>query len=153
MSVQAQDRWTRMTRVIRTMRVEGVSLQKASKEFGLDPRFVIRLGRSALRKTANGQYKAKPTDRLLRVLRVLTLDGLREVATRDSRLATLVGEHANAVQNYLQTGDDSALRKLKRRTITDASGKRVRLLMDLEEINRRGSAGVLSFEYLYARSA
>jgi uncharacterized protein YaaR (DUF327 family) len=78
---------------------------------------------------------------------------LREVALRDSRQASQIAEYANAVQKYLQTGDDSALRKLKRRSITDATGKRVRLLMDLEEIDRLGSAGVLSFESLYARSA
>jgi hypothetical protein len=135
------------------MRRDSVSLQQASREYGIDPRTMIRLGGSALRKAANGRYAAKPIDRLLTVLRVLTRVGLREVAIRDSRLASLVAEHANAVQKYLQTGDDSALRKLKRRSITDARGKRVRLLMDLEEIDRLGSAGVLSFEYLYARSA
>jgi len=152
-SERFQDRWTRVTHAVSKMRADGVSLQQASREYGIDPRTVIRLGGSALRKAANGRYTAKPSDRLLRVLRILTREGLREVAILDSRLASLVAEHANAVQKYLQTGDDSALRKLKRRSITDASGKRVRLLMNLDEINRLGSAGVLSFESLYARSA
>ena len=135
------------------MRADGASLRQAAREYDIDPRTVARLGRSALCKRTNGEYAAKPFDRLLRVLRVLTREGQREVATRDSRLASLVAEHANAVQQYLQTGDDSALRKLKRRTITDASGKRVRLLLDLEQIDLLGSGGLLSFEFLYARSA
>jgi hypothetical protein len=135
------------------MRADGVSLQQASREYRIDPRTVIRLGGSALRKAANGRYAAKPSDRLLRVLQVLTREGRREVAILDSGLASLAGVHANAVQKYLDTGDASALRKLRRRTITDASGKRVRLLMDLDQIDILGSAGVLSFEYLYARSS
>lgn len=153
MSPQSQDRWTRVTHVISKMRAEDISLQKASREYGIDPRTVVRLGRPALRKGANGRYNAKASDRLLRVLVIPTREGLREVALRDSRQASQIAEYANAVQKYLQTGDDSALRKLKRRSITDATGKRVRLLMDLEEIDRLGSAGVLSFESLYARSA
>jgi hypothetical protein len=128
---------------------EGVTLPKASKEFGVSRNDVIELGRSALRKR-NGRYVATKTDRLLRVLNVLLLGGKREIATRDSRQASLVGGHWAAVQRYLQTGDDSALQRFKNKKITDANGKRHLLLTDLDELDRLGRVGVLRFESLYA---
>lgn len=148
-----QDRWTRVTHVISKMRAERVSLQKASREFNLDPRIVARLGKSALRTRKNGQYVAKRTDTLLRILVIPSLDGKggkREVATRDSRVASIVGKFWAAAQKYLQTGHSSALKKLRRKYVVDASGKRIPLLTDLAELDRLGSAGELSFESLYA---
>jgi hypothetical protein len=135
------------------MRAESVSLSEASREFGLDPRTVVRFGKPALKKRANGRYSAKPTDKLLRVLVMPTGDGLREVAVRDSRQATLLAKYWAAIQNYLETGDESALGKIRRKTITNSDGKRVRLIKDFAELDRQGSAGVLSFESLYAKAA
>jgi len=153
MSAQSKETLTRVAHVVTQMRRHCDSLRQAALENRIDPRTVVRLARSALQKDARGRYKARASDHLLRVLRVLTPKGLQEVAIRDSRLASLVAQHANAVRMYLQTGNDSALRMLKRKSITDASGRRVRLLMGLGEIDILGSAGLLSFEYLYARSA
>jgi hypothetical protein len=147
-----QETWDSMAHVISKMRSGHVSLPKAAREFGVDPRQVIKLGRSALRKQKNGRYAARKTDRLLRVLSGLTAKGKREVAVRDSRQASVIGSHWDAVQRYLQTGDDSALQKFQGKKITDASGKRHPLLTDLDELNRLGSAGVLSFESLYGWS-
>src|SRR5882724_7664356 len=110
-SERFQDQWTRITHVISKMRKDRVSLHQASREFRLSPRTVMRWGGSALRKRRDGQYAAKPHDRLLRVLMIPTNEGLREVAVRDSREASSVGEYWDAVQKYLTTGDSSALRK------------------------------------------
>ena len=147
-----QDRWNRVTHVISKMRADGVSLRQASREFGLDPRTVVRRGGSGLRKRANGRYKAKARDRLLRVLVVPTREGLREIAVRDSRQASQVAEYWNAVQTYLETGDAAALRKFRGKHITDANRKRIPFLTDLRELDRLGNAGVLSFESLYAKA-
>src|SRR5271154_5105732 len=119
-----QEIWDSVAHVISKMRSERVSLRKASKEFGIDPNMVLKLGRSALRKQRNGKFAAKKTDRLLRIMSVLTLKGRSEIAVRDSRQASLLGRYWAAVQKYLQTGDDTALRKFKGKKITDASGKR-----------------------------
>jgi hypothetical protein len=78
---------------------------------------------------------------------------LQEIAIRDSREASVLAEYWAAVQKYLQTGDASALRKIRRKTITNSDGKRVRLVKDLAELDRLGSAGVLSFESIYAKVA
>ena len=132
------------------MRAERVSLRRASKEYGIDPEVVLKLGRSALRKRRNGKYVARKTDRLLRMMSVLTPEGRREIAVRDSRQASVLGKYWAAVQRYLQTGDDSALREFQGEKITDASRKRHALITDLNQLNALGSAGVLSFESLYA---
>jgi hypothetical protein len=95
---------------------------------------------------------AKASDRLLRVLVVPTREGLREIAVRDSRQATQIAKYENAIQRYLQTGDDLALRKFRRKYIIDANRKRIPFLTDLRELDRLGSAGVLSFESLYAKA-
>jgi hypothetical protein len=134
------------------MRSGHVSLQKAAQEFRVDPRQVIKLGRSALRRQKNGRYAARRTDRLLRVLSILTVEGRHEIAVRDSRQASLLGSYWDAVQRYLQTGADSALKEFQGKKIRDASRKRHLFLTDLNELNRLGSAGVLSFESLYGRS-
>ena len=153
MSAHAQDEWNRIVQAISKMESGRVSLPEASREFGLDPRRVARLGSSALRKRANGRYAAKSGHRLLRVLVLPTPNGLREVAVRDPKEASLIGQYWAAVQKYLETGDASALHKIRRKTITDADGKRIRLIKDLAELDRLGSAGVLSFETVYAKAA
>jgi hypothetical protein len=153
MSERSQDRWDRVTHVVSKMRADGVSLQTASREFALDPRTVVRLARTALRKGKDGRYTAKPTDKLLRVLVIPTSQGLGEIAVRDSREASLVGKYWAAVQKYLETGDASALQRIRRKTVKGADGKRIRLIKELTELDRLGSAGVLSFEEIYGKAA
>jgi hypothetical protein len=148
MSEREQEIWDSLAHVISRVR-NGQSLRKASKEFGLAASTVVELGRPALRKK-NGRYVATKTDRLLRVVTILTAKGKKEIATRDSRQASLIGTHWAAVQKYLQTGDDSALLRFKKTSVIDASGKRHLLLTNLAELNLQASAGVLSFESLYA---
>jgi hypothetical protein len=146
-----QETWDSVAHVISRMR-GGVSLSRASEEFGITSSTVIELGRPALRKR-NGQYIPTKSDRLLRVVTVLTVKGKEVIATRDSRQASLVGGHWAAVQRYLQTGDDSALIRFKSKKVTDASGKRHLFLTDLKELDRLAAAGVLSFESMYAGGA
>lgn len=147
-----QETWDSVAHTISKMRSTGLSLRRAAREFGVGPAQVIKLGRSALKKQKNGRYAAKKRDRLLRVLSVLTPQGKQEIAIRDSRQASIVGGYWDAVQRYLQTGDDSVLRKFQRKKITDGSRKKFALLTNLDELNRLGSAGVLSFESPYGRS-
>jgi hypothetical protein len=131
---------------------EGVSRTRAMRELRLTRQQVERFGSSAFRKLKNGRWAAKAYDRLLRVVMVISNDGLQEVATLDSRQAGKAGKHSAAVHRYLQTGDASALAQFEGEYVIDATGKRVPLLTDLEELDQMGAAGVLSFESLYARS-
>lgn len=150
---RSREAWIRTTQVVTRVRTKHESLQKASREEGIDPRTVIRLAGSALRKRPNGRYAAKASDRLLRVLVIPTSTGSDEIAVRDSRQATQLAEYWIAVHRYLQTGDASSIKKFRGKSITDANGKRIRLVTDLEELDRLGSAGAFSFESLYARAS
>ncbi len=135
------------------MRSDDLSASASAHAVGISPSTLIRRGGSALQKLENGRYAANPYDDLFRVVIVVSKSkGPVEVATRDSREASKAGRHSAAVQRYLETGDDSALRRFKGKHILDAQGKRVALLTDMDELDRLGSAGELSFESLYARS-
>ncbi len=152
MSEEHQDLWKNIDQAVTEVRA-GASLRQASRKFDLDPRKVAQLARPALRKKRNGRWAAKKYDRLLRILPLPSRKGLIEVATRDSRQATIVGKYWNAVDLYRDTGDASALEQFQREHVTDGEGNPVPLLTDLHELDRLGSAGVLSFESLYARVA
>lgn len=130
---------------------EGVSLRSAAGEYGVSPRTVLRLGGHALRKTKSGHYAAKASDNLLRVLLVPVHGGRIEVAVRGSRAATAVSNRAAAQHNFLVTGDDSTLRELAGVRILDASGREVPFLTDLDELERLGNLGLLSYESIYPR--
>jgi len=146
-----QKAWKQATHVISKMRSEGQSLRHAARDFGIDPRTVRRLAASALRKGANGRYAAKASDQLLRVLLVPTHDGAREIAVRGSRQASELAEYWVAAQRYLRTGDAKALKTFAGKRITAADGSEVPLLTKPSELDRLGSAGVLSFESIYAK--
>jgi hypothetical protein len=153
LSEEDQDRWIRVEHVVSKMRLDRISLTRASQEYGLDRRTVLRLAKSALRKRSNGRYAVKSHDTLLRVLVTPAPDGLREVAVRDSGAASNIAEHSEAIRLYFQKGDKSGLKKFKGMRIRDASGKFIKLLTDTQELDRLGNAGVLSFESLYARAS
>ncbi len=139
--------------VLSAMRTEGISLHAASREHSVSPRTVQRHAGAALRKTSRGTYAVRKSDRLLRVLVLPTLGGLAEIATMDSRAATMVAEYWNAVNLYLETGDDTDLARFHGHSIIDAQDDAVPLLTDLDELERLGSAGVLSFQSLYAKAS
>lgn len=152
LSGSQQDTWTRAVHVIAKMRSEKMSLAKASREIGLDPRVVRARVGSALRKTKSGRYVARPSDKLLRVLVIPGSEGQREVVVKDSAVASKIAEYSDAVQKFLRTGDSSKLKKFRRIKLLDEKGKRIKLVTDLAELQRLGSAAVLSFESLYART-
>lgn len=148
-----QDTWDHIVQVSGKMRSENVSLQRASRELGVSPNQVLRLARPAFRRLRNGRYVAKPIDRLLRILVLPSPKGLVEIAITDSRQASLIGEYWNALHRYLSTGDASQLEKFRKRRVTNASGKRIPLLTDLDELGRQASVGEFRFESLYGRIA
>lgn len=150
---RSQDAWVNVANVLKRMRSDKTSLQQASKDAGISPRTVTKLAGSALKKGKSGRYEATNSDRLLRVLKIPTADGQVDIGVRGSRQASTIGEYWAALHKYLATGDSSGLAKFKGKQIKDSTGTVITLLTDLKELNRLGSAGVLSFESLYAKSA
>ena len=141
--------WKNVGQAVTEMRA-GASRRQAAQKFDLDPRMIQQRAPSALRKLRSGRWVARPKDRLLRVLVIPTRKGLREIGVRDSRQSSQLGKYWSAVDRYRDTGDPSVRREFRGKYIVDDSGKRVPLLTDLRELDRLGSAGVLSFESLYA---
>jgi hypothetical protein len=148
-----QEKWNRVVHVISKMRTEGTSLTQASRDFGVDRRLVIARGGSNLQKAKSGRYVVKRNDRLLRVLVIPGAQGSREVAVRGSLTASKLARYSDAVQKYLRTGDSSYLKKFTNMKLVDEKGQPIPLTTDLTELQKLGSAGVLSFESLYARVA
>jgi hypothetical protein len=146
-----QQKWGQFLDVLTKVR-SGMSLNKASKETGLSSRTVIRLAGSTATKGANGRYSVKTTDNLLRILKVPTADGIHEIGVRGTRHASQLGTYWAGLNKYLTTGDSIALDKFNGKTVKDDSGNLIPLLTDHATLKRLGSAGVLSFESLYARS-
>lgn len=130
---------------------DGYSLKAAAAEFGVDPRTVVRLGKSGLRKTAGGRYKAKASDNLLRVLVVPVHGGTKEVAVLGSRASTVVSNRTDAQGDYVARGDTTKLDELEKTILLDADGEEVPFLTDLDELDRQGDLGTLSYESIYAR--
>jgi hypothetical protein len=144
--------YNRAVQVPAEMRREGATRAEASRKFGVPSDVVLDLIPSAFRKDRNGRYQVKPSDDLLRVLLIPSRKGLREIVVRGSREASFVNEYFRAVEKYLKRGDSSALKRLRRKSVTDADGNDVRLLTNLEELERQAAAGVLHFESLYGRT-
>src|SRR5438067_2124946 len=92
---------------------EFFAMPESMQELHLTRAHVNHFASSAFRKLKNGRYVAKSYDGLLRVLMVISEDGLREVATRDSRQSSKAGKHSAAVSRYLQTGDAFPLAQFK----------------------------------------
>jgi hypothetical protein len=118
------------------MRRDGLSLREAAARAGTSPTTVHRHAGPAL-ELERGRYRARPGDRLLRMMTVLGSGGVqREVEVRGSRAASLVGEHWAAIGVYLESGDETRLRALE--------GKRVAGIWletdpdTIEEWQRRG---------------
>jgi hypothetical protein len=147
---RSQATFQNVTHVLTRMR-EGVSLTSASAEYGVDPRSVVRIGKSGLRRAATGRFVAKSSDPLLRVLNVPVHGGRIEVGVPGSRTASAVSERSNAQRHFVNTGDTSQLQALEDHAILDASGREVPFLTDLDELERQGDIGTLSFESIYAR--
>jgi lambda repressor-like predicted transcriptional regulator len=151
MTNDQQDTWQRVIDVVAAMRAEGTSLQQATRDAGISASKVLRLAGSAIRQRSGGRYVAAASDSLLRVVVIPTADGLTEVALRNSKDATLVAEYLNAVHRYLSKGDASALGTFQDVSIRSVEGERLTLVTDVVTLDRLGSAGVLSFESIYAR--
>ncbi len=147
-----QDILLGLPEAVSLMRSRGIPVRRAAGAAGISRSTLVRRGGSALKKLGNGRYAAKPNDHLFRPVIVVSENGPVEVATRNFREASKAGKHSSAVERYLETGNDSLLRRFRGKYIIDAQGNRIELLADTDELDRLGSAGELSFESLYKRS-
>lgn len=152
LSLRSQTALENAAHVLTRMR-EGYSLTSASTEYGVDRRTVEKLAEKALHKTESGRYAVRVSDNLPRIL-VVPIEGeLKEVRVRGSRAASQLAARLSAQREFLATGNDAKIRTLQREKVYDASGREIPFLTELDELERLGDAGILSFESIYARRA
>jgi hypothetical protein len=158
---KSKDAYDRMIKVIARMKKDKtLSLRQASRpsaydpdeQEAIDPRTVLRLGGSALKKV-NGRYVVKQQDNLLRMLKVPTPDGVRAIGIRGFHQASMLGKYWASVQRYLRTGDASGLSNFWDRQIKDASGVTLSLITDVRVLKDLARAGTFSFETMYVHRA
>ncbi len=81
-------------------------------------------------------------------MEAVTTVGVRVVTPRDSRTASLIGGHTNAIKLYGNTGRTSHLRQYRNKTFT--TGKTTyRLETDPKKLEELADAGELNFESIY----
>ncbi len=128
---------------------QGVSLSKAAKEFGIAPDTVLRYAGTAYERDQRGHWKPKATDRLYRSMRFHDATGWFWVEPANSKEASKLAAYQSAVKRYLETGDDRGLRKFKRMMLKTRQKTSLPFLTDLDQLDRLGKAGELSYEDLY----
>jgi hypothetical protein len=144
----AREARDRALEALSRMRRDGLSLTRAAKQSGTTPATVWRYAGAVLARSRRGRIAANPTDRLYRRMRVLTAEGVKEVAIRGSHVASRIGAHWNAVRKYVDTGDESGLR-----AFADTFPAGMRLATDPVFIDQEARRGELDFEDIYALSA
>jgi hypothetical protein len=113
---------------------QGSPLAVAAREIGIDPRTVARHLGKALAKRADGKYHARPTDKISRNMTIYSQGKQTAITVADSTTASTIGQYFNAVRKYLNTGDNSDLKKFKNVTIVDSDGNKYRLETDVKKI-------------------
>ena len=155
MSERDQDVYIDAMHIVTDMVNKGMSLSRASREYNRDPREIRKWARPSLRKRGRRRYVPKTTAKQFRLLVMATVEGNREVAILDFPQASQIGKHWAAIDRALGPEEDgTALRTFEGKYIVDINGEEhLPFLTDLVELKRQYSAGNLSFESIYARSA
>ena len=122
----------------------GISLSRAARLARTDPRTVRRHVGQAFRKEGR-RHVPRPYDRIPRRMTALTPSGPRELVVRDSRTASLLAEHANAVRTYVETGNEKPLHKLRRGRMRVA-GEDLELEADPVRLDRLAEGAELHYE-------
>lgn len=118
--------------VLTEARQANKSLSQIASEKHISPKTVIRHTNAFKKK--DGLWTAKKCDRIHRTM-IIYEDGKEtSIEVNDSRTASIIGEYHNAVKEYLNTGNNSALKKFKRRKITDIKGDKHSFEIDTDAI-------------------
>jgi hypothetical protein len=132
------------------MRSQGLSLTEAARAAGTSPRTVKKYAPRALTRIDGDGYAATSSDRYARTLYFLTERGKMPLTVPDSRTASLIATHWNAVDHYLKTGKTDRLRPFRGVALRGRDGVSHAFLTDPRMLNRLGNAGEIAFEDLYA---
>lgn len=120
--------------VLSDMRRNNKSLTKASRDKGISIK-TVRDSIRAFKKVGN-RWIPKAYDRISRVMVINENGRMTSIEVNDSRIASKIGRYHNAVKKYLETGDNSELRKFDGMKIKDAQGNTHTLETDTDAIDK-----------------
>lgn len=140
--------------VLGIMRRTGLNLRPAIRMFNREnpgTRITARTAKKYIQpalKKKRGKWVSKERDRLVRVMRFLTKEGVVLLEVRDSRSASLIAHYWNAVHEYLTTGSTSQLSQFQNKYVTS---RRIqyRFITDPEVLSQLWDYGELRFETIY----
>lgn len=145
---ESQDRELSLA-VLALMRRKDLSFEAACDEVGIERKTALRHIGSELRQDSpHSRYVPTPYDRLPRRLYFTTPGGTIPITVHDSRIASRIGEHMNAIRAYRNHGDSSALEGFRGETF-EAEGVTYQFVTDLATLHRLADAGDPPFERLY----
>lgn len=128
-------------------RQPALSMTQVARRSGTTVKTVRRYAGPAL-ETRSGRLDAKSTDKIARDLSFLTDRGYIALRVTNSRDATRIARHSNAVRKFVMHADDSSLRRFEGKSIK-AGGKTHFFVTDRATINRLARAGELHFLDIY----
>jgi hypothetical protein len=129
------------------MRTRGYSLTRVAREAELTREAVRKWTGRTMHKVGR-RWHARASDKLVRMMKVLTPRGEEAVPIYDSRTASTLGAYHAAVREALR-GNTAALRRFRGKTIR--SGKRAYpLLTRMDTLTRLANAGALPEYQIYS---
>jgi hypothetical protein len=126
------------------------AISSVAHSVGTTVKTIRRYAGSAL-EVRGGRIDVKPTDRITRPMRMLTTDGEQVVVVHNSRDASRISKHNNAVKVALYSFgvDQRELHRFSGKTVR-ANGKIYTFATDYEQIIRLTRAGAIHFLDIYA---
>jgi hypothetical protein len=127
----------------------GKSLSWATRRAGTTIKAVSRHEPSGIEREPNGRYRIRSGDRGVRVMPLISAGvTYPRGAIRGSRQSSLVGKHLAAISEYLETGDETPLRRFAGKAVTgtleDGVLRRFELEADPDVVAELAFSGELS---------
>jgi hypothetical protein len=143
LTAREQDRYEGTLEVLARLRGDPeLTLTRAARETGIDPRTVRRYAGDAVERRA-GRLVATPADRLFRPMFIYSAGRRVDVDVRGSRQASVVGRYHAAIHATLR-GDPRKLRQFAGRKVAGFE-----LEADLDVIEELARRGALDVETIY----
>lgn len=102
-------------------RKTGKSPSRIAKQVGISFS-TVQANTNAFKKVGS-KWVPKKFDKIPRPMLTSEKGKLQSIPISDSRHARTIGQYHNAVKQFLNTGDDSKLKKFAKKKIRDSSGK------------------------------
>jgi hypothetical protein len=131
------------------MRHDRLSLADAARMAGTTPENVLRYAGSAITRDPHGRHGAVANDRLYRRIAIIAKDRVIFIDVNDSRTASWLSRHLNAVKRYIYHADDRGLRIFQGKGVRDAQGQFHPFVTDLDTLDRSATIGEIEFDSIY----